>query len=590
MKIKKSDLITFYIKSIGLGAAKELIAKKINAAALEDKKSYTEKEIVKICAKLLKEGGLIRVVTQDFLVQMERLKSEEKTLLLDNVENHMWNLTDKNTYGIVNKAHAKFLGLKKEELEGKDLHDIISVKEASVCIANNKEVFKKKKQSRTEEWVKNRKGETRLLSITRTPKLDNKGYVEYVTCAAEDITERKRVEKALLESEEKFRLLAENSIDCIWTLNKKLRFTYLSPSSKRIMGFKPEQWVGTRLSSHFKIKEFVKVSILAFKNIRSYKGFSHVTFETKMINNKNKEVDLEISSRVLRNSLGKIIGLQGTTREITERKIAEKKLREAYDDLETRVKERTAELEQAYNELKGLDKQKDLFISIAAHELKTPLTTIQGFTQVLKDKSIPLDIKQKENYLNLINKNTQRLYNLILDLLDSTRLSLGKIKIELCKVDVGNIFRETKDSMEIILKENGIKPKFNLEKGMPKIMADPQRVMQVLRNLIINAVHATAKGGTISLTARRKGNLMQFEVKDTGIGISKEDQKYLFSRFYQADDSQRKKFTGSGLGLSICKGMIELMNGKIWFESQSGKGTTFYFTLPVAHKIKKEER
>ncbi|MCK5630804.1 MAG: PAS domain S-box protein, partial [Nanoarchaeota archaeon] len=184
MKIKKSDLITFYIKSIGLGAAKELIAKKINAAALEDKKSYTEKEIVKICAKLLKEGGLIRVVTQDFLVQMERLKSEEKTLLLDNVENHMWNLTDKNTYGIVNKAHAKFLGLKKEELEGKDLHDIISVKEASVCIANNKEVFKKKKQSRTEEWVKNRKGETRLLSITRTPKLDNKGYVEYVTCAA----------------------------------------------------------------------------------------------------------------------------------------------------------------------------------------------------------------------------------------------------------------------------------------------------------------------------------------------------------------------------------------------------------------------
>ncbi|MCK5025658.1 MAG: ATP-binding protein, partial [Nanoarchaeota archaeon] len=131
---------------------------------------------------------------------------------------------------------------------------------------------------------------------------------------------------------------------------------------------------------------------------------------------------------------------------------------------------------------------------------------------------------------------------------------------------------------------------FNLEKGMPKIMADPQRVMQVLRNLIINAVHATAKGGTISLTALRKDNLVQFEVKDTGTGILKEDQKYLFSRFYQINDSHRKRFTGSGLGLSICKGMIELMNGKIWFESKSGKGTTFYFTLPVAHKIKKEER
>jgi len=265
----------------------------------------------------------------------------------------------------------------------------------------------------------------------------------------------------------------------------------------------------------------------------------------------------------------------------------QRRIKRSHNELEAKVRERTAKLEQAYNELKSLDKQKDLFISIAAHELKTPLTTIQGFTQILQDKSISLDSKKKESYLHLINKNTQRLYSLILDLLDSTRLSLGKIKIDLSNVDIRKIFSEINDSMEIIIKEEGIKPIFHLEKDLPHINANSQRVMQVLRNLMINAVHATAKGGTISLTARRKGNLMQFEVKDTGSGILREDQKYLFSKFYQINDSHRKRFTGSGLGLSICKGMIELMNGKIWFKSKPGKGTTFYFTLPVAHKIKK---
>ncbi|MEA3514740.1 MAG: ATP-binding protein [Nanoarchaeota archaeon] len=291
---------------------------------------------------------------------------------------------------------------------------------------------------------------------------------------------------------------------------------------------------------------------------------------------------------VIENSLKKSrdeIGILAQTFDIMRQQI-----KRSHDELENKVRERTAKLEQAYYKLKGLDKQKDLFISIAAHELKTPLTTIRGFTQILQDQDQALDSKQRAGYLNLIIKNSQRLYDLILDLIDSTRLSLGKINIDLGTIDVGDTFREIKESVEIILKEKEIKLKFNLEKGIPKIMADPQRVMQVLRNLIINAVHATAQGGTISLTARRKGNLVQFEVKDTGIGISKHDQKYLFTKFYQADDSHRKKFTGSGLGLSICKGMVELMNGKIWFESKPGKGTTFYFTLPIVHKIKKEKR
>ncbi|MCK4539146.1 MAG: GAF domain-containing protein [Candidatus Krumholzibacteria bacterium] len=197
MKTAKSDLTGMYVQSIGIEAARELIAKKIDAAALEDKESYTDEEIIRICNELLKGGGLAGIVAQSFLVQLEYRKSEEQTLLLDNIPIHIWYLADMETYGAVNKARAEFFGAKKEDMEDRSLRDTLSREKADTCIAGNREVFEKKRQIRTEEWVKNSRGEPRLLFITRTPKLNDDGDVEYVICAAEDITERKLAEERI---------------------------------------------------------------------------------------------------------------------------------------------------------------------------------------------------------------------------------------------------------------------------------------------------------------------------------------------------------------------------------------------------------
>jgi len=206
MKTAKSDLTGMYAQSIGIEAARELIAKKIDAAALEAKESYTEEEIVRICNELLKEGGLTGIVAQTFLIQLEYKKSEEQRLLLDNIDTQIWYLAGIEVYGAVNRAHAEFFGADKDDLEGSNLRDILRREESEICICGNRDVFEKKRQIRIDEWIKNGRGEPRLLSVTKTPKLNDDGNVEYVICAAEDITEN----ELLVTEKDRSRLLRKS--------------------------------------------------------------------------------------------------------------------------------------------------------------------------------------------------------------------------------------------------------------------------------------------------------------------------------------------------------------------------------------------
>ncbi len=175
------------------------------------------------------------------------------------------------------------------------------------------------------------------IFFTAVPVKDSNGRIVGAIETLQDITERRKAEESMQKSEEKFRLLAENSIDCIWILDTNLRFTYLSPSLEKMLGFKPEQWIGTKLSSHFRKKEFLKVGALAAKSLANYKTFTSTIFETKMLNSNKEEVDIEISGRILLDNRGKLIGLQGTTKDITKRRSAEKALAESEKHLQTLI-------------------------------------------------------------------------------------------------------------------------------------------------------------------------------------------------------------------------------------------------------------
>ena len=327
MKINKNAMIRSYAQSIGIEAAKELITKKIKDAALEEKENYTEEEVAKICGELAKEGVLIRIVAQNFVVQLERKRSEEQALLLDNIGTQIWYLTVKETYGAVNKAHAEFLGLEKEKLEGRDLYDIISVEEADVCIANNREVFEKKKQSHTEEWVKNGRGETRLLSITRTPKIDDNGNVEYVICAAEDITERKQAEHKLQKSEEKFRAVLNAVPDLMIVLDAEGRYRDIFTADPGLLIVPADQLLGKTIHD-----------VMPEKNAQQIQNVINQTLSTGKLQQIEYVLDVDGGDRWFAGRVAKFMFQNSecvlwSVRDITERKQAEEALRNSEERL-----------------------------------------------------------------------------------------------------------------------------------------------------------------------------------------------------------------------------------------------------------------
>ena len=235
------------------------------------------------------------------------------------------------------------------------------------------------------------------------------------------------------------------------------------------------------------------------------------------------------------------------------------------------------EIEKTAKEMVKIDTLKGEFMNIAAHELKTPLVPIISYIEMLlDDKRIPKDAKEK---LKICLSSAKREADLVSDILDISKLESGTLKLEMENADIAGLLKEIGDGLSPAVKQKGIYFKMDVPSKLPIVYVDRRRLMQVVSNLINNATKFTEKGG-ITLKARAQGKDVLVSVEDTGMGISKENLKKLFTKFFQVDSTARRKQGGTGLGLAICKGIIEGHKGKIWAESVLGKGTSFNFTIP----------
>lgn len=274
------------------------------------------------------------------------------------------------------------------------------------------------------------------------------------------------------------------------------------------------------------------------------------------------------------------------------------KLEEAKEDLEKytsglektneAIKELYLDLEEKNKELQELDKLKSDFVSTVSHELRTPLAiSTEGINLIVDGITGPINDKQRK-LLTTSKQNLERLNTIINDLLDISKIEAGKIEIRRGLVNFNALLTELAESYKKIVETRKQKLMLDMpEEGM-FLYADGDKIIQIITNLLSNAHKFTQEGGMLTVKVEHKENSLLCSVKDSGCGISEGDMSKLFGKFEQFDRVEGPGIKGTGLGLAICKALVELHGGKIWCESKINQGTTFFFTLPLYEKLKKE--
>lgn len=251
------------------------------------------------------------------------------------------------------------------------------------------------------------------------------------------------------------------------------------------------------------------------------------------------------------------------------------------------AKKKSIELiKKKVNELKKLSKKKNEFISIASHEIKTPATAIHGFARLLQKKDVSRNNKLRSEYISYILENSTHLNRIIGNLLDLSRLELGILSLNYSQVDIIKIIEKIRHQIRFSLSQKKITMDYLIENKIPVIYTDEDKLREILCNLINNAIHHTKECGKVQIKAKKNKNSILFKVTDSGIGIEEKNLRKIFQQFYQVDSSPSRKVGGIGLGLSLCKGYVEAMGGKIWVTSKIGIGSTFQFTLPIKKRGK----
>jgi signal transduction histidine kinase len=249
-------------------------------------------------------------------------------------------------------------------------------------------------------------------------------------------------------------------------------------------------------------------------------------------------------------------------------------------ELERRVMERTHELEKLNEELKRLNKMKSDFISAVSHELRTPLTSIKGYASILMTGKLGDVLPAQKERLEKIDKHSNNLVHLINNLLDIARIESGKVQMEMKDISIKEMLDSIVDIITPQVKEKNISLKINSGIKFDRLKVDQSQIERVFLNLLSNAVKFTPENGKVFIEINEKDDDIQFSIEDTGIGIPGQDTPKVFQEFYRADNALDQKIKGSGLGLSLVKKIVEAHKGRIWFNSELGKGTKFTFTLP----------
>lgn len=396
------------------------------------------------------------------------------------------------------------------------------------------------------------------LEFYLNPILFTGGIIEEVSGIARDITRRKQAEIALRQSEEVFRGIFENLQDIYCRMDRSGHITMISPSVLKRTGYTTEEVLGRPISDFFFDRKLIRTALIRLLRHNSLRNF-----EAPLRIKNGTERQFMFNMLLFKGQDGESEEIAVLARDITELKRNEQELRKAK--------------EQAEHSLKV----KEGFLANMSHEIRTPMNGVIGMIDLLVDTQLD---EQQRDYVVTIKRSSETLLDILNDILDLSKIEAGKMALHKSPLSLTELLEKLVSLFSQTARNKGNTLVYNLDTRLPKyVMADQTRLLQILSNLTSNALKFTDNGQVrIEIILEKSEgilNKIKVEVYDSGIGISEEDQKMLFTSFTQVDNSSKKSYGGTGLGLSISKQLCHLMNGDIGVESNSGRGSMFWFTF-----------
>jgi PAS domain S-box-containing protein len=390
---------------------------------------------------------------------------------------------------------------------------------------------------------------------------------------------------SLEESEERFRLLVESVKDyAIFMLDAEGRVTSWNAGAQRIKGYAADEIIGKHFSVFYTPEAVEARHPDSELRIATREG--RYEEEGWRVRNDGSRFYASVVITALRDRSGRLVGFAKVTRDITERRDAERVLLTAKIDLERRVEERTRDLvaineklEDAYAEAQRAVRMREEVLAVVSHDLRNPLAAIHAASAVLLLK--PGGDPQVRKHVETIHRSASRMDHLLADLLDMASLQAGRLPLERRAEDPIALADEVFEIHEPLALEKGLKLTRELDFHGAQLLCDRDRVLQVFGNLVGNAIKLCRSGDTVTIRGEVIGGEARFSIRDTGAGIPAADLPHIFEPYWSAERHAKK---GTGLGLYISKGIVETHGGRLWVESRFGEGATFYFSLPLADR------